>query len=73
MLTANAGVITNSTALDQSSLKKSSNKFISYDFEEVKGQSDKIVVTVTGKEADTANARALAESRAAGVALGSIL
>ena len=70
LLTANnAGVITNSTALDQSSLKKSSNKFISYDFEEVKGQSDKIVVTVTGKEADTANARALAESRAAGVAL----
>lgn len=69
LLTANAGVITNSTALDQSSLKKSSNKFISYDFEEVQGQSDKIVVTVTGKEADTANARALAESRAAGVAL----
>lgn len=69
LLTANAGVITNSTALDQSSLKKSSNKFISYDFEEVKGQSDKIVVTVTGKEADTANARALAESRIAGVAL----
>lgn len=69
LLTANAGVITNSTALDQSSLKKSSNKFISYDFEEVKGQSDKIAVTVTGKEADTANARALAESRAAGVAL----
>ena len=69
LLTANAGGITNSTALDQSSLKKSSNKFISYDFEEVKGQSDKIVVTVTGKEADTANARALAESRAAGVAL----
>lgn len=69
LLTANSDVITNTTALDQSSLKKSSNKFISYDFEEVKGQSDKIVVTVTGKEADTANARALAESRAAGVAL----
>lgn len=69
LLTANAGVITNSTALDQSSLKKSSNKFISYDFEEVKGLSNQIAVTVTGKEADTANARALAESRAAGVAL----
>ena len=69
LLTANAGVITNSTALDQSSLKKSSNKFISYDFEEVKGLSNQIAVTVTGKEADTANARALAESRIAGVAL----
>lgn len=69
LLTANAGVITNTTALDQSSLKKSSNKFISYDFEEVKGLSNQIAVTVTGKEADTANARALAESRAAGVAL----
>lgn len=69
LLTANAGVITNTTALDQSSLKKSSNKFISYDFEEVKGLSNQIAVTVTGKEADTANARALAESRAGGVAL----
>ena len=69
LLTANAGVITNSTALDQSSLKKSSNKFISYDFEGVTGLSDEIAVIVVGKEADTANARALAESRAAGVAL----
>ena len=69
LLTANSDVITNTTALDQSSLKKSSNKFISYDFEEVKGLSNQIAVTVTGKEADTANARALAESRAAGVAL----
>lgn len=69
LLTANAGVITNTTALDQSSLKKSSNKFISYDFEEVKGLSNQIAVVVTGKEADTANASALAESRAAGVAL----
>ena len=69
LLTANANVITNSTTLDQSSLKKSSNKFISYDFEEVKGLSNQIAVRVTGKEADTANARALAESRIAGVAL----
>ena len=69
LLAANAGVITNTTVLDQSSLKKSSNKFISYDFEGVTGLSDEIAVIVVGKEADTANARALAESRAAGVAL----
>ena len=70
---ANSGVITGTTILDQATLKKNTNAFIRYDFEDVAGLSDKIAVVVTGKEADTANARALAESRAAGVALGSIL
>ena len=69
LVQANSGVITNTTSLDQATLKKNSNAFISYDFEEVAGLNDAIAVIVTGKEADTANARALAESRAAGVAL----
>lgn len=69
LVQANSGVITNTTSLDQTTLKKNSNAFISYDFEEVAGLNDAIAVIVTGKEADTANARALAESRAAGVAL----
>lgn len=69
LLAANDGVMTATTVLDPNSLTKSSNKFISYDFEEVAGLSNEIAVTVVGKEADTANARALAESRAAGVAL----
>lgn len=65
----NSGVITSTTILDQATLKKNTNAFIRYDFEEVAGLSDKIAVVVIGKEADTANARALAESRIAGVAL----
>ena len=69
LVQANSGVITNTTSLDQATLKKSSNAFISYDFEEVTGLSDAIAVIVAGKEADTANARALAESRVAGVSL----
>ena len=69
LVQANSGVITNTTSLDQATLKKNSNAFISYDFEEVAGLNDAIAVIVTGKEADTANAKALAESRAAGVAL----
>lgn len=69
LVQANSGIITNTTSLDQATLKKNSNAFISYDFEEVAGLNDAIAVIVTGKEADTANARALAESRAAGVAL----
>lgn len=69
LLSANNGVITSTTVLDQTTLKKSNNAFISYDFEEVGGLNDMIAVIVTGKEADTANARALAESRVAGVAL----
>ena len=69
LVQANSGVITNTTSLDQATLKKNSNAFISYDFEEVAGLNDAIAVIVTGKEADTANSRALAESRAAGVAL----
>lgn len=69
LVQANSGVITNTISLDQATLKKNSNAFISYDFEEVAGLNDAIAVIVTGKEADTANARALAESRAAGVAL----
>lgn len=69
LVQANSGVITNTTSLDQATLKKNSNAFISYDFEEVAGLNDAIAVIVTGKEADTASARALAESRAAGVAL----
>ena len=69
LVQANSGVITNTNSLDQATLKKNSNAFISYDFEEVAGLNDAIAVIVTGKEADTANARALAESRAAGVAL----
>ena len=69
LVQANSGVITNTTTLDQATLKKNSNAFISYDFEEVTGLSDAIAVIVAGKEADTANARALGESRAAGVSL----
>ncbi len=69
LVQANSGVIVGTTTLDQATLKKNTNAFISYDFEEVAGLSDKIAVVVTGKEADTANARALAESRIAGVAL----
>ena len=69
LVQANSGVITGTTILDQATLKKNTNAFIRYDFEEVAGLSDKIAVVVTGKEADTANARALAESRIAGVAL----
>ncbi len=69
LVQANSGVITNTTSLDQATLKKNSNAFISYDFEEVTGLSDAIAVIVAGKEADTANARALAESRVAGVSL----
>ena len=69
LVQANSGVITSTTILDQATLKKNTNAFIRYDFEEVAGLSDKIAVVVTGKEADTANARALAESRIAGVAL----
>lgn len=69
LVQANNGVITNTTTLDQATLKKNSNVFISYDFEEVTGLSDAIAVIVAGKEADTANARALGESRAAGVSL----
>lgn len=69
LVQANSGVITGTTILDQATLKKNTNAFIRYDFEEVAGLSDKIAVVVTGKEADTANARALAESRIADVAL----
>ena len=69
LVQANSGVITNTTTLDQATLKKNSNAFISYDFEEVTGLSDAIAVIVAGKEADTANARALGESRVAGVSL----
>lgn len=69
LVQANNGVITNTTTLEQATLKKNSNAFISYDFEEVTGLSDAIAVIVAGKEADTANARALAESRVAGVSL----
>lgn len=69
LVQANSGVITGTTILDQATLKKNTNAFIRYDFEEVAGLSDKIAVVVTGKEADTANAHALAESRIAGVAL----
>ena len=69
LVQANSGVITNTTSLDQATLKKNSNAFISYDFEEVTGLSDAIAVIVAGKEADTANARALVESRVAGVSL----
>ncbi|MCD8360309.1 MAG: hypothetical protein LUC29_05640 [Acidaminococcaceae bacterium] len=69
LVQANSGVITNTTSLDQATLKKSSNAFISYDFEEVTGLSETIAVIVAGKEVDTANARALAESRVAGVSL----
>ena len=67
LVQANSGVITNTTSLDQATLKKNSNAFISYDFEEVTGLSDAIAVIVAGKEADIA--RALAESRVAGVSL----
>lgn len=69
LVQANNGVITNTTTLEQATLKKNSNAFISYDFEEVTGLSDAIAVIVAGKEADTANARALGESRVAGVSL----
>lgn len=69
LVQANSGVITNTTTLDQATLKKNSNAFISYDFEEVTGLSDAIAVIVAWKEADTANARALGESRVAGVSL----
>lgn len=69
LMQANNGVITNTTTLEQATLKKNSNAFISYDFEEVTGLSDTIAVIVAGKEADTANARALAESRVACVSL----
>lgn len=69
LVQANSGVITNTTSLDQTTLKKNTNTFISYDFEEVTGLNDAIAVIVTGKEADTANARALGESRVAGVSM----